>query len=72
LRGGEIITKLTPVEKERITDSKMKIQSIASSLKHVDPKKIVDFDDIRECLEAADKSLGAALRSSEPDRPTGH
>jgi hypothetical protein len=64
--------KLTPVEKERITDSKMKINSITSSLRHVDPKKIADFDDIQECLEDADKSLGAALRSSESDRPTGH
>jgi hypothetical protein len=66
--------KLTHVEKERITDSQMKIQSISSSLKHVDPKKLADFEDIQECLEEADKSLGGALRSSESesDRPKGH
>ncbi len=63
--------KLTAVEKERITDSKMKIRSVASSLKLVDPKKIADFEGIQECLEDADKNLGAALRSSESDTPAG-
>jgi hypothetical protein len=55
---------LTPVEKERITDSRLKIQSVANSLKNVDPKKIPDLEEIQECLEGADQSLGGALRSS--------
>jgi hypothetical protein len=55
---------LTRVEKERITDSRMKVQSIANSLKQVDPNKIRDFEEIQECLKDADRSLGEALRSS--------
>jgi hypothetical protein len=53
---------LTKVEKERLTDSQMKIQSVSSSLKHIDPDKLPDFEEIRDCLEDADKSLGQALR----------
>lgn len=55
---------LTRVEKERITDSRMKVQSITNSLKQVDPNKIRDFEEIQECLKDADRSLGEALRSS--------
>jgi len=58
---------LTRVEKERITDSMLKIQSAANSLNHVDRKKIPDVEGIQECLEEADKTLGGALRSSETD-----
>ena len=58
---------LTRVEKERINDSRLKIRSVSNSLKGVDPKKIPDFEDIEECLEDADESLGGALRSSESD-----
>jgi hypothetical protein len=57
---------LTRVEKERVTDSRLKIQSAANSLKHVDPKKVPRYEEIQECLESADKNLGGALRSS-PD-----
>jgi hypothetical protein len=59
---------LTRVEKERISDSRMKVQSVAHSLKHVDPKKVPHFEEIEECLEDADSSLGEALRSSPPER----
>jgi hypothetical protein len=54
---------LTKVEKERLTDSQLKIQSVSSSLKHVDPEKVPGFEEIRDCLEDADKNLGQALRS---------
>jgi excinuclease UvrABC helicase subunit UvrB len=60
---------LTRVERERITDSRLKIQAIANSLKDVDPKKVPDFEEIEKCLKDADKSLGGALRSSESDPP---
>jgi hypothetical protein len=61
---------LTPEERARITDSKHRIQSVADSLTHVDPQKIPHFDEIEECLEDADASLRAALRSSsESDKP---
>jgi hypothetical protein len=58
---------LTRAEKERITDSLHKVQSISNSLKHVDPHKIRDFKGIQECLEDADRNLGEALRSSPPN-----
>ena len=59
---------LTRMERERLTDSKLKIQSVAESLKHIDPKKVPDFENIEECLEGADQSLKEALRSSERDK----
>jgi hypothetical protein len=56
---------LTRSERERITDSRLKIQAIANSLLGVDPKKIPHLEEIQTCLEGADESLGGALRSSE-------
>ena len=55
---------LTRVEKERLTDSRLKVQSITNSLKHIDPGKIRDFEEIQECLEDTERSLGEALQSS--------
>jgi len=60
---------LTRIERERLTDSRLKIQSVARSLNHVDPKKIPDFREIEKCLEDADKNLGVALRSADAERP---
>ena len=57
---------LTRVEKERITDMRLKLQSAASSLKHVEAKKLPGYQEIEECLEDADKNLGSALRSPNP------
>jgi len=54
---------LNRVEKERIRDSLLKLQSVASSLNHVDSNEIPHLEDIQECLEDADKILGGALRS---------
>ena len=65
--GRDRAMALTRVEKERVTDSRLKIQSVNNSLKHVDPKKVPHFEEIQECLEDAEKSLGGALRSSESD-----
>jgi hypothetical protein len=53
---------LTRAERERITDSRLKVQSVANSLKRVDPKKIPNFEEIEECLQGADKSLEKALQ----------
>jgi hypothetical protein len=55
--------RLTRLEKERLSDSRLKLQSVADSLKHVDPKKVRDFDGIRECLEHAESNLRGALHS---------
>ena len=59
----------TSVERERITDSQLKIQSVANSLNRVDPKKLSALEEIQECLEDADRSLGAALRSRDSGEP---
>ena len=55
---------LTRVDKERIADDRMKIQSVVSSLAQIDPAKIADVEAIQECLENADKNLAGALRSN--------
>jgi hypothetical protein len=57
---------LTRAEKERIADSRLKLQSVAHSLNHVDPQKIPNFEEIQECLEGADESLQGALKPSPP------
>jgi len=54
---------LTQAEIERISDNRLKIQSVAESLNHLGPKKIPDFAEIQQCLNSADKSLSRALRS---------
>jgi len=54
---------LTKLEREAITDSLLKIQSIQSSLEHVDDAKLLDMDAIQECLENADQSFRRALRN---------
>jgi hypothetical protein len=59
---------LTRAERERLTDSHAKLQSVARSLKHVDPKELPHFAEIEDCLEDADKSLATALRSRSSDR----
>ena len=66
-REGDKPVALTRLERERLTDSQMKIQSVAKSMKHVDPKKVTGFAEIEECLEDADKSLKEALRGSKSD-----
>ena len=54
---------LTRVERERIKDSRLKLQSVADSLKHVSPQGVDGIDDIQECLKDAEKSLTGALKA---------
>ena len=53
--------ELTRTEKERIADSRLKIQSVAQSLNYVDPSKVPNFEEIQDCLEGAEESLEGAL-----------
>ena len=53
---------LTRVERAKITDSVLKIQSARASLEHLDETKIPDFDEIQSCLRTADKNLRHVLR----------
>ena len=54
---------LSKVDRERISDSRLKIQSVAETLGDVDPEQIPRVHDIQECLADAEKTLSAALRS---------
>lgn len=53
---------LTNVEREKITDSVLKIQSVRASLKDMDESKIPDYEEIAGCLSIVDKNLRRALR----------
>jgi len=55
------MTDLTLTERERMTDSVLKIQSVRNSLEQVDEKKFPAKEEIDTCLESADNSLRAAL-----------
>ena len=60
--------KLTTVDRERITDSMLKIQSVRATLNEVDGSKIPHAHEVESCLETADTSLKEALgyRKSSP------
>lgn len=60
-------TPLTKVERERITDSVLKIQSVRHSLDHIDEAKVDDLEDIKSCLETADGNLREALATPETE-----
>ena len=56
--------KLTRVEREKITDSVLKIQSVRASLDYMDETKIPELEEIQSCLKNADVSLRLALRQA--------
>jgi hypothetical protein len=58
--------RLSRADKERITDSRMKLQSVANSLKQINPTRINDIDEIQDCLRDAEKSLKSALNADSP------
>lgn len=62
---------LTKLEREVITDSMLKIQSVQASLEQLDETKLNDSDEIHRCLKTANKSFRAALRESslQPKKP---
>ena len=62
--AARTLMPLTRLEREAITDSVLKIQSIQASLDHVDDAKIPDIEGIHGCLQEADKNLRVALRQS--------
>jgi hypothetical protein len=54
---------LTRLEREVITDSMLKIQSVQASLDEIDGSKVSKIDEIHSCLKSAHKEFRAALRS---------
>jgi hypothetical protein len=65
------LMKLTSVERERITDSVLKIQSIRASLDQMDEGKIPKLDQMENCLEGVDHGLREALGYSRPGNKSG-
>jgi hypothetical protein len=61
--------RLTRSEREKITDSMLKIQSARTSLEGMDEAKIPDFEELQTCLEDADKNLRIALRQAPASKP---
>jgi hypothetical protein len=53
---------LTNLEREAITDSVLKIQSIQSSLSYVEEGKVPDMGEIHDCLRTAHQRLKGVLR----------
>ena len=53
--------ELSKLEREVITDSMLKIQSIEASLDQIDTSKLDGIDDIHSCLRSAGKSFRMAL-----------
>jgi hypothetical protein len=62
---------LTPVERERITDSLLKIQSARASLEKVDDEKYPNAEEIESCLQSADQHLKVALGYAKPASEKG-
>jgi hypothetical protein len=60
---------LTPVEREAITDSVLKIQSIQASLEQVDEAKVAGIDEVHVCLATAHGTPRGALRGSLGKKP---
>jgi hypothetical protein len=53
---------LSRVEREKITDTVLKIQSASSTLEEFDDTKIPEVEGVQNCLKDADKTLRTALR----------
>jgi hypothetical protein len=55
--------QLTRTDRERIRDSRHKLQSVTATLEGVDRKKIPHIEEIQECLEDAEESLKGVLKN---------
>lgn len=53
--------KLNTVERERLTDSVLKIQSVRASLDQMDEEKVPKLEQMENCLEGVDHGLREAL-----------
>jgi hypothetical protein len=53
---------VTRLERAKLTDSVLKIQSARTSLEDFDEKKITELQEIQDCLRTADKNLRSALQ----------
>jgi hypothetical protein len=64
---------LTRLEREIITDSMLKIQSVQASLDQLHEVKLLDRPEIDSCLKTANNSFRVALNNGILDKkPTKH
>jgi len=56
---------LTKSDKERVSDIRLKLQSVARSLQQLDQCDIPEFNQIESCLDDADRNLQLALRATD-------
>jgi hypothetical protein len=56
--------RLNRVEQERLSDSRLRIESVMSALSGIDPSKVPHFEEIQECLRHAQESITLALAGS--------
>jgi hypothetical protein len=54
---------LTRVDRQRLQDSRLRIQSIVSSLGGVDADKVPNYVEIHECLRQAERNIEIALNA---------
>jgi hypothetical protein len=59
--------KLTETERERITDSALKIQSVRASLDRVGKSKIPKREEVENCLDNVDHVFREALGYTRSD-----
>jgi hypothetical protein len=57
--------RLTSVEREKITDTMLKIESARSTFDQVENAKVPNGDQIEDCLATAHKNLQVALGYSK-------
>ena len=62
---------LSRVDRERITDSVLKIQSVRDQLDHLDGSKLSEIEEIKDCLENADDNMRDALKSAPQKKLAG-
>jgi hypothetical protein len=55
---------LSRVDRARLEDSRLKIQSVVKALDGVESGKLPRYNDIHECLCDAEKSIALALRAA--------
>ena len=53
--------KLTRVDREKLTDSMLNIQSARTTLGQVESTKLPESEEIDSCLQSADRTLRQAL-----------
>lgn len=54
--------RLTRLEREVLTDSMLKIQSIQAALSQIDPARLADHEKIHKCLATTGDTLRLALK----------